>query len=167
MHSLAFARFFANFCLGLLIKALLIKKRVRLIRTFVLKVINNKRKILIHHEITDHIVKQIILVCIKSKFWIHPNLRLPNFSSLVTFVLQIYGPKKRTLRSDTFFWNWKHFKNDEKCLFHLVSFSRSQDISIFADIIVRTPTPHHHCSFYCPVSLTEWVITPHFICYFT
>ena len=28
------------------------------------------------------------------------------------------------------------------------------------------PTPTH-CSFHCPVSLAEWVITPHLIYYFT
>ena len=28
------------------------------------------------------------------------------------------------------------------------------------------PTPTQ-CSFHCPVSLVEWVITPHLMCYFT
>ena len=32
---------------------------IMLIRTFVLKVINNERKILTHQEIIDHIVEQI------------------------------------------------------------------------------------------------------------
>ena len=27
--------------------------------------------------------------------------------------------------------------------------------------------PHLHCSFFCHVSLGEWVITPHLMCYFT
>ena len=37
--------------------------------------------------------------------------------------------KRRTLRSETIFDNWKPFKNDEKCfLFHLKSSFRSQDI---------------------------------------
>ena len=30
-----------------------------------------------------------------------------------------------------------------------------------------TTNPHPHCSFCCLVSLTEWVIMPHLICYFT
>ena len=33
-------------------------KGIMLIRTFVLKVINNERKILTHHEITDRIAEQ-------------------------------------------------------------------------------------------------------------
>ena len=49
-----------------------------LIQTFILKVINNDRKVLTDHEITDHIAEQIesviIQVCIELKFWIHPNL---------------------------------------------------------------------------------------------
>ena len=37
-----------------------------------------------------------------------------------------------TLRSETIFGNWKPFKNGDKCfLFHLQSFSRSQDIKVF------------------------------------
>ena len=37
-----------------------------------------------------------------------------------------------TLRSETFFNNWKPFKNNQKCfLFHLKSSFRSQDILIF------------------------------------
>ena len=37
--------------------------------------------------------------------------------------------QRRTLRSDTFFGKWKHFKNDEKCfLFHFKSSFCSQDI---------------------------------------
>ena len=55
-----------------------------LIRTFVLKVINNERKILTHHEITDCIAERIESVIPQvykeSKLWIHPNLRQPSFS---------------------------------------------------------------------------------------
>ena len=67
-----------------------------LIRTFVLKVINNYRKILTHHEIIDCIAEKIVSVitqvCKETKLWIHSNLRRPNFSftyslSLLTFVL--------------------------------------------------------------------------------
>ena len=59
-----------------------------LIRRFVLKVINNKRKILTHHKIIDRITQQIVLVitqvCKESKLWIHPNLR-PSFSFTYSF----------------------------------------------------------------------------------
>ena len=59
-----------------------------LIRTFVLRVINNERKELIHHEIIDRIVEQtellITQVCEKSKLWIHPELqRLIPLNSLI------------------------------------------------------------------------------------
>ena len=59
-----------------------------LIRTFVLRVINNERKELIHHEIIDRIVEQtellITQVCKKSKLWIHPELqRLIPLNSLI------------------------------------------------------------------------------------
>ena len=51
-----------------------------LIWTFVLKVINNDRKLLTDHEIVDCIAEQIesviSQVCKKSKFWIHPILQL-------------------------------------------------------------------------------------------
>ena len=30
-----------------------------------------------------------------------------------------------------------------------------------------TSKPHPHCSFCCVVSLAEWVIPPHLMCYFT
>ena len=50
-----------------------------LIRTFVLKVINNDRKKLTHHEITDHITEQtasaLTQVCKESKLSIHGNIR--------------------------------------------------------------------------------------------
>ena len=56
---------------------------IMLIRTFVLKVINNERNILTDHEITDRIAEQIesviTQVCNESKLWIHPNLRRPIF----------------------------------------------------------------------------------------
>ena len=55
-----------------------------LIRMFVLKLINNERKRLTHHEITDRIAEQtgsvIIHVSKESKMRIHPNLRRPRFS---------------------------------------------------------------------------------------
>ena len=45
------------------------------IQIFVLKVINNERKILTHHEIIDRTAEQIVLVITQVKLWIHPNLR--------------------------------------------------------------------------------------------
>ena len=58
-----------------------------LIRTFVLKVINNKRRKLTHHKIINRIAEQIVLVITQvskqSKLWVHPNLRRPSF--LFTF----------------------------------------------------------------------------------
>ena len=70
------------------------------IRTFVLKIINNERKILHYHEIIDRMTEKIVSVitqvCKKSKLLIHATLRRPRFSfpysNLLTFVLQIYGP---------------------------------------------------------------------------
>ena len=60
-----------------------------LIRTFVLKVINNERKKLTHHEIIDRIAEQtasvIIQVSKESKSSIHPNLRRPRFSFTYLF----------------------------------------------------------------------------------
>ena len=60
-----------------------------LIQTFVLKVINNKRKKIIHHEIIDRIAEQtataIIQVSKESKLRIHPNLRRPRFSFTYSF----------------------------------------------------------------------------------
>ena len=60
-----------------------------LIRTFVLKVINNEKKKLTHHEIIDRTVEQtvavIIQVSIESKLRIHPNLRRPRFSFTYSF----------------------------------------------------------------------------------
>ena len=53
---------------------------ILLIRTFVLKVINNKRNILTYHEIIDRIAQQIVSVCKESKLWVHTKLRWPNFS---------------------------------------------------------------------------------------
>ena len=60
-------------------------KRIMLIRTFVLKIINNERKLLIHHNIIGCISEQIVSVITQvykeSKLWmIHPNLRRPRFS---------------------------------------------------------------------------------------
>ena len=59
------------------------------IRTFVLKLINNERKKLTHHEITDHIAQQtesvIIQVGKESKLRIHPNLRRLRFSFTYSF----------------------------------------------------------------------------------
>ena len=60
---------------------------IMLIRTFVLKVINNKRRKLTHHKIINRIAEQIVLVITQvskqSKLWVHPNLRRPSF--LFTF----------------------------------------------------------------------------------
>ena len=62
---------------------------IMLIQTFVLKVINNKRKKIIHHEIIDRIAEQtataIIQVSKESKLRIHPNLRRPRFSFTYSF----------------------------------------------------------------------------------
>ena len=59
------------------------------IRTFVLKVINNERKILTHQEIIDRIAEQaesvIIQVSKESKLRIHSNLRRPRFSFTYSF----------------------------------------------------------------------------------
>ena len=69
-------------------------------RTFVLKVINDERKILTHHEITDRITEQIVSVRQKPKLCIHPNLRRPNFiftysSKLIYFcIVDIWTLKK-------------------------------------------------------------------------
>ena len=55
-----------------------------LIQKFVLKLINNERKILIHCEIIDSIAEQIesaiTEVRKESKLWIHRNFRCPIFS---------------------------------------------------------------------------------------
>ena len=60
-----------------------------LIPTFVLKVIDDERKKLTHHEITDRIAEQtefvITQVCKESKLWIHPNLQRPRFSFPYSF----------------------------------------------------------------------------------
>ena len=60
-----------------------------LIRTFVLKVINNERETLTHREIIDRIAEQtasvIIQVSKESKLRIHPNLQRPRFSFTYTF----------------------------------------------------------------------------------
>ena len=70
-----------------------------LIQMFVLKVINNERKILTHHEIIDRIAEQIVLVITQVKLWIHSNLWRPSLSfkffihlNLLTVVLKIHGP---------------------------------------------------------------------------
>ena len=59
------------------------------IQTLVLKVINDERKILTHHEIIDRIAEQIesviTQVCKESKLWIHPNLWRPSFSFTYSF----------------------------------------------------------------------------------
>ena len=64
-----------------------------LIHSFILKVINNDRKVLTDQEITDHIAEQIesviTQVCIELKFWIHPNL-----PRLVFFFLWQHGKEK-------------------------------------------------------------------------
>ena len=62
---------------------------IMLIRTFVLKVINNERKKLTHHEIIDRIAEQtasvIIQVSKESKLRIHSNLRRARFSFTYSF----------------------------------------------------------------------------------
>ena len=62
---------------------------IRLVRTLVLKVINNERKNLTHHEIIDRIAEQteslITQVCKKSKLWICSNLWRPSFSFTYSF----------------------------------------------------------------------------------
>ena len=62
---------------------------IMLIRTFVLKVINNERKKLTHHEIIDRAAEQtasvVIQVSKESKLRIHPNFRRPRFSSNYSF----------------------------------------------------------------------------------
>ena len=62
-----------------------------IIRIFVLKVINNERKNLIHHKIINRMAEQsdqtmvITQVSKESKLWIHPNLRRPSFSLTFSF----------------------------------------------------------------------------------
>ena len=62
---------------------------IMLIGTFILKVINNGRKILTHYEIDDRIAEQTELVitqtCKESKLWIHPNLLRLSFSFTYRF----------------------------------------------------------------------------------
>ena len=48
-----------------------------LIRALFLKVINNERKTLTHHDTIDHNAAHIVQI---NKPWIHPNLRQPNLS---------------------------------------------------------------------------------------
>ena len=56
-----------------------------IIRTFVLKVIINERKILTNHEIIDRIAEQIESGIKESKLWIYLNLRQPSFSFTYSF----------------------------------------------------------------------------------
>ena len=60
-----------------------------LIQKFDLKVINNDRKNLIHHEMIDRDVEQIksviTQVCKESNLWTHPNSRKPSFSFTYSF----------------------------------------------------------------------------------
>ena len=60
-----------------------------LIQTFILKVINNERKKLTHHEIIDRIAEQISSVITEvskeSKLRIHSNLGRPRFSFTYSF----------------------------------------------------------------------------------
>ena len=62
---------------------------ILLIQTFVLKIINNERKILTHHEIidctADKIVSVIAQMCKKTKLWNHPTLQRLNFSFTYSF----------------------------------------------------------------------------------
>ena len=76
---------------------------IMLIRTFGLKVINNDKKFLTDHEVTDRIAEQIKSVITQvrkeSKFWIHPNLQRPSFwftySSKFTFCIADIEPLKK------------------------------------------------------------------------
>ena len=67
---------------------------IMLIRTFILKVINNQIKILTDHEIIDRIAEQsesvIPQVCKESELWIHTNLRRPSFSFTYSFKLSYF-----------------------------------------------------------------------------
>ena len=60
-----------------------------LIRTFVLKIINNETKYLTHHGIIDctphKIVSVIVQMCKETKLWIHPTLHRLNFSFTYSF----------------------------------------------------------------------------------
>ena len=79
-----------------------------LILTFVLKIINNERKLLIHHDIIGFISEQIVSVITQvykeSKLWmIHPNLRRPKlsfpYSTAFTYfcIVEIWTLKKGNL----------------------------------------------------------------------
>ena len=74
---------------------------------FVLKVMNNERKILTHHGIIDHIAQQIVSVitqvCKESKLWIHPNLRSSNFSFTYSFKFIYFCIVDVRLRKRTLF----------------------------------------------------------------
>ena len=65
-----------------------------LIRTFILRVTNNEKKVLTDHEINDRIAEQIESViteiCKELKFWIYPNLRQPSFSFTYSFKLTYF-----------------------------------------------------------------------------
>ena len=65
-----------------------------LIRTFVLKVTDNERKILNRHNIVNCIAEKVVSViaqvCKESKSRIHPNLRRPNFSFTYSFKLTYF-----------------------------------------------------------------------------
>ena len=72
-----------------------------LIRIFVLKVMNNEKNILTHHEINDRMAEKnesvIAQVCKESKLWVHPYLQRPVFSlnfpfKFTYFYIVIYGP---------------------------------------------------------------------------
>ena len=60
-----------------------------LIRTFVLKIINNETKYLTHHEIIDctahELVSVIAQMCKEIKMWIHSTLQRLNFSLTYSF----------------------------------------------------------------------------------
>ena len=50
---------------------------------------------------------------------------------------------------------------------YCLSFSFFQILSEIPFHFLVTSNPHSHCSFHCPVSFVEWMITPHLMCYFT
>ena len=68
---------------------------IMLIRTFILKVINNQIKILTDHKIVDRDAEQsesaIPQVCKESKLWIHPNLWRPSFLFTYSFKLTYFA----------------------------------------------------------------------------
>ena len=69
---------------------------IMLIRTFVLKIINNETKYLTHHEIidctADRIVSVIAQMCKETKLWIYLTLQRLNFSFTFSFNFTYIDP---------------------------------------------------------------------------